>query len=72
MLKNTYSLQDPCQKFQKIKNNLKKLKNSDEPENLLIYQDESDNEEELNKMLENDDLESGSDDFSDDEDESIQ
>ena len=30
MLKTTYTIQDPCQKYQKIKNNIKKMKNEDE------------------------------------------
>ena len=37
MLKTTYAMQDPSQKFMKIKNNLKK-QNLEEG-NLLVYQD---------------------------------
>lgn len=73
MLKTTYTIQDPCQKFQKIKNNLKKAQNADEDAGVLVYQDESDDGEELNQMME-EEAEEGESDYdeqSDDEDEQI-
>ena len=38
MLKTTYQVQDPTQKYIKIKHNLKKI-NEEDADNMLVYQD---------------------------------
>jgi len=46
MLKTTFTVQDPSQKYMKIKQNIKKLNADGEEEdaNLLVYQDQSDDD----------------------------
>jgi len=56
MLKTTYSLQDPSQKYQKIKNNIKKLNGEDEA--MLVYQDQSDDDKQLDQAMDSHDDES--------------
>ena len=74
MLKNTYQIQEHNQKYWKIKNNIKKQnkkgQQADEEDQMLTYQDASDDEDALNEMMGNGDgkddeygLESGEDDY---------
>ena len=70
MLKNCQSHQGATQKYWKIKNNIKKLKEEGEEEDqVLIYQDFSDDEGKLDQMLEDDqDDEEGEDSQEEDSD----
>lgn len=51
MLKTTFQMQDPCQKYQKIKNNLKKLNENGEGD-VITYQDQSDDDKEFDEAME--------------------
>lgn len=42
-------MQDPSQKYQKIKNNLKKLNGVDGE--VMVYQDQSDDDKEFNQVM---------------------
>jgi len=55
MLKTTYSMQDPTQKYMKIKNNLKKINNENEAEEMLIYQDQSEDEDQFDSQMNDED-----------------
>jgi len=51
MLKTTYAMQDPSQKYMKIKQNIKKLNHEGDEDNMLVYMDQSEDEDELDEAM---------------------
>lgn len=63
MLKNCYQVQDASQKYWKIKSNIKKLKDGDDEDEALIYQDQSDDEGDLGQIIDENMDESEEDEY---------
>jgi hypothetical protein len=70
MLKNCYQVQDASQKYWKIKSNIKKIKGEDDEDEALVYRDVSDDEGNIEQIIDENMDESAEDE--DDYDEEIE